>query len=237
MPAPILQPDRLLDHPLIAWTAKQASANPRSVLLRRCVRLVRQGRRRIPALAAAGPLGTRAGVVRVGLDIAEGMLRHARAASAAPHWVCADAEQLPLAADSVDLVFSSLALQWCETPGQALREIARVLKPVGRLAVSDIALKQPLPRELSESLTAYAGCIAGAVLIDDYRRLLLDAGFAAVEVVDTGADLNAYSQVENQAACCSPAGGSSSSTARSRPAPTARRRSGSTSRSTPARWR
>ena len=51
---------------------------------------------------------------------------------------------------------------------------------------------------------AYVGCIAGAVLMEEYRRQLIDAGFAAVQVIDTGADLNAYAKVENQSGCCSP---------------------------------
>ena len=88
------------------------------------------------------------------------------------------------------------------------REIARVLKPGGRLAVSDIALKKPLPPEIGQDLMAYVGCIAGAVLIEEYRRQLNEAGFASVEVIDTGADLNAYANVENQGGCCPPAASS-----------------------------
>ena len=80
-----------------------------------------------------------------------------------------------------------------------------MLKPGGRLAVSDIALKKPLPDEIGQDLMAYVGCIAGAILIEDYRRQLHEAGFAAVEVIDTGTDLNAYAKVENQGGCCSPA--------------------------------
>ena len=87
----------------------------------------------------------------------------------------------------------------------ALREIARILKPGRRLAVSDIALKQPLPPELGRDMMAYVGCIAGAILIEEYRQHLLGAGFAHVQVVETGADLNAYAKIENQASCCSPA--------------------------------
>ena len=66
------------------------------------------------------------------------------------------------------------------------REIARVLKPGGRLAVSDIALKRELPPELGDDLMAYVGCIAGAIPIEDYRRGLVEAGFAHVEVIDSG---------------------------------------------------
>jgi hypothetical protein len=79
------------------------------------------------------------------------------------------------------------------------------LKPGGRLAISDIALKQPLPPEIGNDLMAYVGCIAGAIEIDDYRTTLAQAGFAHIEVIDSGADLNAYGAVENQSGCCSPA--------------------------------
>jgi hypothetical protein len=78
-----------------------------------------------------------------------------------------------------------------------------VLRPGGRLAVSDIALKKPLPAEIGRDVMAYVGCIAGAVLIEEYRYQLVEAGFAAVQVIDTKADLNAYAKVENQSGCCS----------------------------------
>jgi hypothetical protein len=70
--------------------------------------------------------------------------------------------------------------------------------------VSDIALKKPLPPEIGNDLMAYVGCVAGAILIDDYRAWLTAAGFNEVEVVDSGVDLNAYSKVEGQSGCCSP---------------------------------
>src|SRR5919106_391533 len=85
------------------------------------------------------------------------------------------------------------------------REIARVLKPGGRLAVSDIALKRALPPEVSGDVAAYVGCIAGAIPVEEYKRGLIEAGFAEVAVIDSGADLNDYSKVENQSGCCSPA--------------------------------
>ena len=71
--------------------------------------------------------------------------------------------------------------------------------------MSDIALKAELPKEIGTSMAAYVGCIAGAIRIEDYRSELLDAGFQFVEIVDSGADLNAYAKVENQSGCCSPA--------------------------------
>ncbi|MDQ4121657.1 MAG: arsenite methyltransferase [Acidobacteriota bacterium] len=113
-------------------------------------------------------------------------------------------DNLPLPDNSVDCVISNCVINLATDKNAVFREIARVLKPGGRLAVSDIALKQELPEELGNDLMAYVGCIAGAISIEDYRNGLLEAGFSGVEVIDAGSDLNAYAQVENQAGCCSP---------------------------------
>ncbi len=113
-------------------------------------------------------------------------------------------DKLPLPDASVDCVISNCVINLAADKPAVFREIARVLKPGGRLAVSDIALKRPLPDEIGQDLMAYVGCIAGAIPIADYRGQLHDAGFASVEVMDTGADLNAYTKVENQGGCCSP---------------------------------
>lgn len=113
-------------------------------------------------------------------------------------------DNLPLSDASVDCVISNCVINLAPDKLAVFREIARVLKPGGRLAVSDIALKRELPPELGDDLMAYIGCIAGAIPIEDYRRGLIEAGFAHVEVIDSGADLNAYAKVENQAACCPP---------------------------------
>lgn len=113
-------------------------------------------------------------------------------------------DQIPLPDASVDCVISNCVVNLAPDKPAVFREIARVLKPGGRVALSDIALKQELPEAVAQSIAAYVGCIAGAILIDDYRAGLLAAGFQHVEIVDSGADLNAYAKVENQAACCSP---------------------------------
>lgn len=118
-------------------------------------------------------------------------------------------EAMPLVDASVDCVISNCVLNLVPDKTTAFREIHRILKPGGRLAASDIALLRPLPEELQNDLFAYVGCIAGAVLVDDYRALLLDAGFRHVEVLPTGADLNAYAKIENQASCCAPASSTS----------------------------
>jgi SAM-dependent methyltransferase len=150
----------------------------------------------------------------IGIDMTPEMIdlaqRNAgkRQASGAPSNVefhLATIDALPLAASSVDCVISNCVINLAPDKPAVFREIARVLKPGGRLAVSDIALKQPLPAELSDDIMAYVGCIAGAILIEDYRQALIAAGFSNVEVVDSGADLNVYAKIDNQAGCCSPA--------------------------------
>ena len=114
-------------------------------------------------------------------------------------------DQLPLLDASVDCIVSNCVINLAPDKPAVFREMFRVLKPIGRVAVSDIALKKPLPNEVARDLMAYVGCIAGAILIEDYIRQLREAGFQAVQVVDTHKDLNAYAQVGNQAACCTPA--------------------------------
>ena len=114
-------------------------------------------------------------------------------------------DRMPLPDASADCVISNCVLNLVPDKPAAFREIARVLKPGGRLAASDIALKRPLPPEIGGDVLAYVGCIAGAILIDDYRKALLDAGFAHVEIIDSCADLNAYARIEDQASCCFPA--------------------------------
>ncbi len=116
-------------------------------------------------------------------------------------------DNLPLPNASVDCVISNCVINLAPDKKAVFREIVRILKPGGRLAVSDIALKKPLPPEIGNDLMAYVGCIAGAIPIEEYRQQLLEAGFAQVDIIDTGSDLNAYAQVENQSGCCSPAMG------------------------------
>jgi malonyl-CoA O-methyltransferase len=75
----------------------------------------------------------------IGLDLAEGMLHFA--CSTLPdaiHWLCGDAENLPLADNSVDLIFSSLAIQWCNNLSQLMAELQRVLKPGGRVYIATL---------------------------------------------------------------------------------------------------
>jgi arsenite methyltransferase len=113
-------------------------------------------------------------------------------------------DKMPLSENSIDCVISNCVINLATDKPAVFREIARILKSSGRLAMSDLALKKPLPTEISNDLMAYVGCVAGAIPIDDYRTGLTAAGFEHIEIVDTKADLNAYANVENQSGCCSP---------------------------------
>ncbi len=156
------------------------------------------------AAKMVGPTGR-----AIGIDMTPAMLDRARANAAAGgysnvEFYLSTIDKIPLPDASVDCVISNCVLNLAPDKPAVFREIARVLKPGGRVAVSDIALKHELPEAVSRSIAAYVGCIAGAIRIDDYRAGLLAACFQHVEIVDSGADLNAYAKVENQSGCCSP---------------------------------
>jgi arsenite methyltransferase len=145
----------------------------------------------------------------IGIDMTPAMIERARANAINGGYTNVEFHQstidkIPLPDASVDCVISNCVLNLAPDKPAVFREIARILKPGGRLAVSDIALKGELPEAIARSMAAYVGCIGGAIRIEDYRRGLLAAGFEHVEVVDSGADLNAYAKVENQSGCCSP---------------------------------
>jgi len=146
----------------------------------------------------------------IGIDMTPAMIERARANAEAGGYTNVEFYQstidnIPLADASVDCVISNCVFNLAPDKPAVFREIARILKPGGRLAVSDIALKGELPETIAKSMAAYVGCIGGAIRMDDYRSGLLAAGFEHVEIVDSGADLNAYAKVENQSGCCSPA--------------------------------
>jgi ubiquinone/menaquinone biosynthesis C-methylase UbiE len=91
-------------------------------------------------------------------------------------------EHLPVADRSVDVVISNCVINLSPDKAQVWREIARVLKPGGRVAVSDLALHKPLPPAIREMVEALVGCVAGAILVSETERLVKDAGFVEVEL-------------------------------------------------------
>jgi SAM-dependent methyltransferase len=165
------------------------------------------------AAARVGPTGK-----AIGIDMTPEMLELARRNAAKAdggkpianvEFLQATIDKLPLPDASVDCMISNCVINLAPDKQAVFREIVRVLKPGGRLAVSDIALKKPLPPEIGSDVVAYVGCIAGAIPIEQYRDGLIEAGFAEVGVFDTASDLNACAKVADQPGCCSPTAGSS----------------------------
>lgn len=91
-------------------------------------------------------------------------------------------EHLPAADSSVDVVISNCVINLSPNKPQVWREIARVLRPGGRVAVSDLALLQPLPRDILESIEALVGCVAGAVLVAEVRAMALAAELVEIQL-------------------------------------------------------
>ena len=91
-------------------------------------------------------------------------------------------EHLPVADDTVDVVISNCVINLSPDKPQVFREAYRVLQPGGRLAVSDIVTNGPLPDAIKQSMAAWAGCVAGALEVDDYVAAIEDAGFVDVKL-------------------------------------------------------
>ncbi|BDU72182.1 arsenite methyltransferase [Mesoterricola silvestris] len=85
-------------------------------------------------------------------------------------------EAIPLPDATVDVVLSNCVLNLSPNQGQVWKEIARVLKPGGRVSISDMVLLKPLPEAVRESVEALVGCIAGAALREDLERMIAEAG-------------------------------------------------------------
>ncbi|MBI5863902.1 MAG: arsenite methyltransferase [Planctomycetes bacterium] len=138
----------------------------------------------------AGPRVGPAGRV-IGVDMTPPMLSRARGNLAAYHertgldnveFRLGEIEHLPVADSSVDAVISNCVLNLSPDKPQVWREIARVLKPGGRVAVSDLALLRPLPAAIREMVDALVGCVAGAVLMDETERMLRQAGLVEIRL-------------------------------------------------------
>jgi len=138
------------------------------------------------AAQAVGPTG-----MVVGVDMTPQMLSKARRNAVAftertglsnLDFRLGEIEHLPVPDGSVDVVISNCVLNLSPDKPQVWREIARVLKPSGRVAISDIALKQPLPTGVFELAEALVGCVAGAVLVDEIHSDATAAGLVDVVI-------------------------------------------------------
>jgi SAM-dependent methyltransferase len=92
-------------------------------------------------------------------------------------------EDLPIADDSIDVVISNCVINLVPDKAAAYREIARVLRPHGRMIVSDVVLDEPLPDFVADDVAALTGCVAGADSRPDYLRKIAEAGLGDIEIV------------------------------------------------------
>jgi arsenite methyltransferase len=92
-------------------------------------------------------------------------------------------ESLPVVADSADVVVANCVINPSPDKPRMFREAFRVLKPGGRLAISDVCLSEPLPSDLAHLAGAYVACVAGAVVESEYVAAIRAAGFTDVELV------------------------------------------------------
>jgi arsenite methyltransferase len=138
----------------------------------------------------AGPKVGPAGRV-IGVDMTADMVSKARQGIAAyrkhtgldnVEFRLGEIEHLPLADAGVDVVISNCVLNLSPDKPQVWREVARVLKPGGRVAISDLALLKPLPQEIKDMIESLIGCIAGAVLVDETRAMAETAGLVEIQL-------------------------------------------------------
>ncbi len=132
-----------------------------------------------------GPTGT-----AYGLDMTDEMLDLARANQAKAGvenvvWLKGQIEAIPLPSDTVDVVLSNCVINLSTDKPQVLREAARVLKPGGTFAVSDVIADPGMDDATRASLAEYVGCIAGALTRDEYTAYLADAGLTGIEITET----------------------------------------------------
>lgn len=137
----------------------------------------------IQAAGLVGPSGR-----AIGVDATPEMVYAAREASkglANAEFRLGEIEHLPLDAGSADVVVSDCVINLSPDKPSVFREAFRVLKPGGRIVVSDLVTEKELPDEVRQAVSAWAACIAGAVPVSEYVRLMGEAGFVDVQATPT----------------------------------------------------
>jgi SAM-dependent methyltransferase len=123
----------------------------------------------------------------IGVDMTPDMISKARANAAHAGFAnvefrLGEIENLPAADNSVDVIISNCVINLSPDKLRVFQEVFRVLKPGGRLAVSDVVATAQLPDEMKKDLDLYAGCIAGASLMEKVEHMLREAGFSSVRI-------------------------------------------------------
>ncbi len=125
----------------------------------------------------------------IGVDMTPEMINRARenadkGSYSNVQFVPGELEDLPVEDNSVDIVISNCVINLVPDKKKVFKEVFRVLKPGGRLMVSDLVLRQKLPLSIENSIEGYVGCISGAVMKDVYLDAIGSAGFGDVEVIE-----------------------------------------------------
>jgi SAM-dependent methyltransferase len=140
----------------------------------------------IDVFLAADRVGPRGKVI--GVDMTPEMLARARRNAAKAGVENAEfregrLENLPVASGTVDAITSNCVINLVPDKAVVFKEIARILKPGGRIVISDIILDKPLPPEIEKDVYAYVGCISGAAMRADYFDMIRTAGLGDIEIV------------------------------------------------------
>lgn len=123
----------------------------------------------------------------IGIDMTEAMIAKARHNAEKLGYTnvefrLGDIEKIPITANKADVVISNCVLNLVPDKDKAFSEIFRILKPGGHLSVSDVVLEGELPEHLKEAAEMYAGCVAGAIQLDDYLRIMEEAGLKNIDI-------------------------------------------------------
>jgi len=124
----------------------------------------------------------------IGIDMTEPMLAKARSnvkklGYTNVEFRFGDIEEMPVDSNTTDVVISNCVLNLVPDKAKAFSEIFRILKPGGHLSVSDVVLRGNLPDKIKNAAEMYAGCISGAIDIDDYLTMMSDAGLVNAKVL------------------------------------------------------
>lgn len=125
----------------------------------------------------------------IGVDMTPEMLSNARENAEKGNYEnvefrLGEIENLPVADNSIDLIISNCVINLSPNKKRVFKEAFRVLKPGGRMMVSDIVLLDELPQFIKESVAAYVGCISGAIIKDEYIKSIKEAGFQDVNILE-----------------------------------------------------
>lgn len=126
----------------------------------------------------------------IGIDFTPAMINRAQANAKTlgfenVEFIQGDIEQMPLNDQVADVVVSNCVLNLVPNKQNVFNEIFRILKPGGHFSISDVVLEAPLPESIKNTAELYAGCVAGAILKDEYLSIIRSAGFTQIKIQQT----------------------------------------------------